>query len=289
MLNIDDRILNSKIITDQEFWFLMQIAKRVRNSKGKCFPSISTIAKDTGYSEKKVRRIKSQMVNKKHIKVTKRFTKDGGRTSDNYTILLKGISWMMGLSNVELQGEVNETTHTQNGKGGTTQNGKGGTTQNGKGKLLTIETINNLISAVIKFLNETCDKKYKTKTEGTRKLIKGRLKEGYTLDDFKKVIRVKYAEWNNTEREIYLRPKTLFSPSNFENYVNQPETKKEKPEVVKLSYSEEDKKKLAEQRRVRESYERQKEEKNKNEQPTSNYNHEALKRKFAQLAASKSA
>ncbi len=32
----------------------------------------------------------------------------------------------------------------------------------------------------------------------------------------------KTTEWKGTEMEKYLRPETLFSPSKFENYLNQP-------------------------------------------------------------------
>ncbi|NQS64754.1 prephenate dehydrogenase, partial [Streptococcus suis] len=42
------------------------------------------------------------------------------------------------------------------------------------------------------------------------------------LEDFKKVIDTKVAQWkNNTEMAKYLRPKTLFSPSNFDSYLNE--------------------------------------------------------------------
>lgn len=51
-------------------------------------------------------------------------------------------------------------------------------------------------------------------------LIKARLKEGFTYQDFISVIDKKYAEWNGTEFQAYLRPETLFG-TKFESYLNQ--------------------------------------------------------------------
>ena len=68
----------------------------------------------------------------------------------------------------------------------------------------------------------TADKiNYRPNTAETIKLIHGRLQEGRTIDDFKYVIDVKADEWMGTAQEQYLRPKTLFAQSNFENYLQQ--------------------------------------------------------------------
>lgn len=74
---------------------------------------------------------------------------------------------------------------------------------------------------VISYLNEKSGKRYRASTEATRKMIRARLSEGYTLDDFKHVIDVKCSQWLGTEHEKYLRPETLFRPSHFESYVNE--------------------------------------------------------------------
>lgn len=74
---------------------------------------------------------------------------------------------------------------------------------------------------VIDFLNEICGTKYKSNAAATKKHINARIKEGFTLDDFKSVIQKKYKEWHNTDMAQYLRPSTLFSPK-FESYLNAP-------------------------------------------------------------------
>ena len=75
---------------------------------------------------------------------------------------------------------------------------------------------------VVAFLNSTCNKKFKHTTKATLTSINARKAEGYTLEDFKKVILVKSSEWTGTEMEKFLRPSTLFNPTKFENYLNQP-------------------------------------------------------------------
>ena len=83
------------------------------------------------------------------------------------------------------------------------------------------ENINDNINEIINYLNYKINSNYKTNSKNTKSHISARLKEGYTFEDFKKVIDIKYADWHNTEYEKFLRPDTLFG-TKFENYLNQP-------------------------------------------------------------------
>ena len=74
---------------------------------------------------------------------------------------------------------------------------------------------------IINHLNSKTGSKYRVSSAKTKSLIKARLKEGYTVDDFEKVIDIKCDEWLNTSMSKYLRPETLFS-NKFESYLNQP-------------------------------------------------------------------
>lgn len=75
---------------------------------------------------------------------------------------------------------------------------------------------------IIDYLNTRTGKKFKATAEATIKLIKGRLAEGRTLEDFKHVIDVKAAKWlGDPKMDDFLRPDTLFRPSNFESYLNE--------------------------------------------------------------------
>lgn len=95
---------------------------------------------------------------------------------------------------------------------------------------ITTETTNNNILSpsstaypykdVIDYLNQQTGKNYKSTTKKNRTVIRARTDEGFSLDDFKRVIDNKVAEWKDTNMEKYLRPETLFG-TKFEGYLNQ--------------------------------------------------------------------
>lgn len=99
---------------------------------------------------------------------------------------------------------------------------------------------------IIEYLNEKAGKQYRYTTPKTRELIKARWNEGFTLDDFKKVIDNKTLEWKNTKWENYLRPVTLFS-TKFESYLN------DDPNIILRKKKEESKK---EEYNIQEFFER---------------------------------
>lgn len=80
----------------------------------------------------------------------------------------------------------------------------------------------NIYSSIINYLNKKANTRYRVNNKKTKTLIKARLNEGFTEDDFYKVIDNKVNEWANTDMNKYLRPETLFS-LKFEGYLNQKE------------------------------------------------------------------
>lgn len=95
---------------------------------------------------------------------------------------------------------------------------------------ITTETTNNNILSpsstaypykdVINYLNQQTGKHYKSTTKKNQTVIRARTDEGFSLQDFKKVIDNKVTEWTGTDMEKYLRPETLFG-TKFEGYLNQ--------------------------------------------------------------------
>ena len=73
---------------------------------------------------------------------------------------------------------------------------------------------------IIDYLNECTGQAYKSSSKQTQSIIDARIKEGNTIDDFKKVIAIKSKKWLNTEYQDYLRPSTLFG-GKFESYLNE--------------------------------------------------------------------
>lgn len=87
-------------------------------------------------------------------------------------------------------------------------------------KLLNNNNIGIPFIDVINYLNEKAHTNYKYTTDKTKRLINARMMEGFTFEDFKKVIDNKCGEWLGTDMEKYLRPETLFG-TKFEGYLNQ--------------------------------------------------------------------
>jgi uncharacterized phage protein (TIGR02220 family) len=82
---------------------------------------------------------------------------------------------------------------------------------------------------IIDYLNTVTDSAYRPNTKETKTHINARLNEGFTVEDFKKVIDNKYADWKGTEWEKFLRPSTLFG-NKFDGYLNQKIVKPNKTE-----------------------------------------------------------
>jgi uncharacterized phage protein (TIGR02220 family) len=79
---------------------------------------------------------------------------------------------------------------------------------------------------IIHYLNEKTGKNFKQGSIKTKELIHARYGEGFTLEDFYKVINLKSAEWlPDPFWNKFLRPETLFD-TKFESYLNQQEGKK---------------------------------------------------------------
>lgn len=79
------------------------------------------------------------------------------------------------------------------------------------------ETIRNIVD----YLNEVTGSKYTTKSKATTSLIRARLNEGRSYEDFVSVIDKKADEWlDDPQWSRYLRPQTLFG-TKFDSYLSQ--------------------------------------------------------------------
>ena len=79
-----------------------------------------------------------------------------------------------------------------------------------------------ICNEIIEYLNLKANTKFRSNSAATKRHLNARLAEGFTIDDFKKVIDIKCAQWlNDPNMKKYLRPETLFSASHFESYLNE--------------------------------------------------------------------
>lgn len=84
-----------------------------------------------------------------------------------------------------------------------------------------IEDNIDIYKYIVDYLNEKTNSKYKHTTPKTKSLINARLKEGFKVEDFEKVIDTKVNDWlEDSKMKNYLRPETLFG-TKFEGYLNQ--------------------------------------------------------------------
>lgn len=83
------------------------------------------------------------------------------------------------------------------------------------------DTFPQFVEEVVSYLNDRTGKSFRASSKQTRSLIHARAKEGYTLDDFRRVIDVKCSQWlNDPKMSKYLQPSTLFG-TKFEGYANE--------------------------------------------------------------------
>lgn len=74
--------------------------------------------------------------------------------------------------------------------------------------------------SIVSHLNQKAGTAYKPTTKKTQSLIKARLNDGFSPDDFMRVIDNMCAEWiGDAKMQAYLRPETLFG-TKFESYLN---------------------------------------------------------------------
>ena len=127
-----------------------------------------------------------------------------------------------------------ETTDSETEKPVVSENAKPNTIQNNTVQDSTEDIYTPAISEIVDYLNAEAHTSYRSSTLRTRRNIKARLKEGFTVQDFKDVIDGRIAAWaNDPKMSEYIRPETLFG-SKFEGYLNASKPTPKSEKEVKL-------------------------------------------------------
>jgi uncharacterized phage protein (TIGR02220 family) len=87
-------------------------------------------------------------------------------------------------------------------------------------KSATTQEQRDIAIQIIEYLNSKAETTFSVKLGSNMELICARLKEGYTISDFKSVIDKKVKDWKGTDWAKFLRPNTLFAKTKIENYLN---------------------------------------------------------------------
>lgn len=175
--------------------------------RGSFISSYQHLSNETGLSIQQVR------TGIKHLISTNNLT---CKPSSKYTLFT--------VCNYDLYQSINTQNNMQVTKHQQTNNKQLTTNNNDKNdnKLNNMDGCKPLpYKEIIDYLNMSTNKNFKYSTKKTKDLIHARFNEGFTLQDFKKVIDIKTVEWiNNPNMSKYLRPETLFS-NKFESYLQQ--------------------------------------------------------------------
>lgn len=133
--------------------------------------------------------------------------KNGAYTTDSSNVYIEGVY-------------IDKNSIDKNSIDNTNNNILSGEKSDNDGK----KTFSEEICKVVNYLNDVLGTRYTTKSKSTNGMIKARLEEGHTVDDFKRVIDSKKKDWGNDPKMVkYLRPETLFRASHFESYLNEVE------------------------------------------------------------------
>lgn len=208
-------LLKSTHEFNQEYWFYKTLEEWQLEFP---FWSTMTIRRILGNLEKK-KLVKVGNFNKKKFDKTKWYTINYERV--NRRCVQNEQTYCSDCTDGTVQ---NEQTNTRDYTETTTENNNNVSEEKPKKVVWTEET-----NKIIEYLNHRTGKKYSVKTKKTAQLIHRLLDNGFTVDDFKKVIDIKTQQWlNNEKMNQYLRPRTLFS-EKFEDYLNESSKQPPKP------------------------------------------------------------
>lgn len=236
----DTKIIDE--MTPEDRYFMLYILSNPHTNQVGCYEiSIRDISKETGYTEESVKKLLDRF--EKKLKVA-RYSK---KTKELLVVNWYKYNWttspkvraciekeLKTVKNQDFKDFINTVcipytypmhTHTQEEEE-KEQEQEEEQEQNKK-----------IYISIIDYLNQKTSKNFKLSSQKTKTKIKARLSEGYSLEDFKKVIDIKSSQWKNDKTMCkYLRPETLFG-NKFEGYLNESpttiETREEEDTIIR--------------------------------------------------------
>ena len=186
------------------------------NEKGYCWAGNAYFSQLYGVNKVTISRWVSQLEDKGYITVQMKYKDGTNQIANRYIQICKDpINKIVNTYKQNCKDPINKIVKENN----TTNN-----TYNNTTNILSDsnESDRVLFKNIIDYLNSKANTHYRYTTKKTKQLIKARINDGFTYEDFKTVIDKKTDDWlNNKKMAKYLRPVTLFG-TNFESYLNQP-------------------------------------------------------------------
>lgn len=223
----DTKIIDE--MTPEDRYFMLYLLSNPHTNQVGCYEiSVRDISKETGYTEESIKKLLERF--EKKLKVAK-YSK---KTKELLILNWHKYNWtsspkvraciekeLKSLKNKDFKDYINNIcipyiygmdTHTQEEEEEEEEQEE---------EQEQSENNNNYYKYIIDYLNKKTLKNFKATTKKTQSLIRARIKEGFSYENFVQVIDTKTKEWlNNKEMQQYLRPETLFG-NKFESYLNQ--------------------------------------------------------------------
>ena len=219
---IPKEVWESKELTLQQKVMLVEIDS-LDNDKG-CYASNKYFSEFFGISNGRVSQVINELVDKGYLNAE--YIKEDNQTlgrvlkiqSPPYPVKVFRKLNRGYLENVEGGIKYSKGGYLENYKDNNINNNN---TNNNNTNIYSLENAEQIpYKEIIDYLNLKISSNYKYTSQKTKDLIKARINNGFTIEDFKKVIDKKSQEWLGTDFEKFLRPETLFG-NKFEGYLNQ--------------------------------------------------------------------
>lgn len=236
-------VFNDENIKGNEKLLMLAIADNC-NDDGVAFPSWRELMRKTSMSKGSISKWLTELENKKLLFRKARNRKNGSRTSNKFliypyvnkdTLDEEDMLIFEDLFNQSSEVELPPRVQKLNTPCSEVELPKGGQSSEVEhlepSLIINRQSNHHLYAEIVNHLNQVLNTSYKPNGSIIQKLIESKLKQGFTLEDFQKVHITKYAEWNGTDMQKYLRPETLYG-TKFESYLNQKLTNNEKYRAI---------------------------------------------------------
>lgn len=225
---VENDLIDREDLTIYEKMIYMTLVRH-SNENSICFPSYRTIAQKSGCSERQAKKVVKDLEKKKLIKKENRTKGNSKEKESNIYIVLS--------TKVGSERDAQQVVNVMHNGGECDAQQVVNVMHSNKTNINKTNLTNNIYSSVeqkeektkdkeiykriVDYLNKTADKSFKSTTKKTISLIDARLKEGFTEEEFYKVIDNKVLNWLDDDKmNAYLRPETLFG-NKFESYLNE--------------------------------------------------------------------
>lgn len=177
----------------------------VKIPRGSLTTSIKAISQRTGVTKKSVRTILN------HLKATN----EVALTPTTKFTMISVVKW----DDYQATGEPSGKQVANDGQTAGKQRATNKKLIIKEGKKNPADASSEMAETVLNLFNEICSRSFKSSGPNLR-CIKARLKEGYTLEDFRIVTEDRFKDWKDSPRmKRFIKPDTLFNEDKFDGYL----------------------------------------------------------------------